>query len=76
MFLLNKIFVLGVRVNLSNLFQKAWAEMGCEHTYVHIGESLPRYHEKTFAILLNSELNIRVALVLKIYRIIHIKNVN
>ena len=26
--------------------------MGCEHTYVHIGESLPRHHEKTFAILL------------------------
>ena len=32
--------------------------------------------KKTFAIMLNSELNIRVALVLKIYRIIHIKNVN
>lgn len=32
--------------------------------------------KKTFAIMLNSELNIRVALVLKIYHIIHIKNVN
>lgn len=52
MFLLNKSFVLGVRVNLSNLFQKAWAGMGCEHTYVHIREILPRRHEKTFAVLL------------------------
>lgn len=52
MFLLNKIVILGVRVNLSNLFQKAWAGMGCEHTYVHIGEILPRHHEKTFTVLL------------------------
>ena len=52
MFLLNKIVILGVRVNLSNLFQKAWVGMGCEHTYVHIGEILPRHHEKTFTVLL------------------------
>ena len=39
-------------VNLTNLFQKAWAGMGCEHTYVPIGEILPRHHEKTFAVLL------------------------
>lgn len=32
--------------------------------------------EKTFAIMLNSELSIRVALVLKIYQFILIKNVN
>lgn len=32
--------------------------------------------EKTFAIVLNSELSIRVALVLKIYQFILIKNVN
>ena len=32
--------------------------------------------EKTFVIMLNSELSIRVALVLKIYLLIFIKNVN
>ena len=32
--------------------------------------------EKTFAIMLNSELSIRVSLVLKIYLLIFIKNVN